>query len=76
MKPKNPDEVMRALAEADRAPGWNNRARTIRRFDVPGNFGRGCALYVVPYRRFAYNRQERATAAHWRGQGQPQGGAA
>jgi hypothetical protein len=76
MKPKNSDEVTRALLEADRTPGWNNRARTIRRFDVPGDFGRGCALYVVPYRRFAYNRQERAAAAYWREQGQPQGGAA
>ena len=76
MKPKNPDDVMRALVEADRLPGWNSRSRDVRRFDVPGDFGRGCTLYVVPYRRFAYNRQERATAAYWREQGTPQGGAA
>lgn len=75
MKPQNSDEVMRALADADRAPGWNNRPRTIRRFDVPGDFGRGCTLCVVPYRRFAYNRQERATAAWWREQGTPRGAA-
>lgn len=76
MKAQNSDDVLRALAEADRAPGWNNRSRDVRRFDVPGDFGRGCRLYVVPYRRFAYNRQERATAACWREQGKPQGGAA
>ena len=69
MKPKNTDDVLRALAEADRAPGWNNRARTVRRFDVPGGFGHGCVLYVVPFRRWAYRRQEQATAAYWREQG-------
>ncbi len=76
MKPKNSADVLRALAEADRAPGWNNRARAIRRFDVPGDFGRGCVLYVVPYRRFAYHRQERMTADYWRAQGQSNGTAA
>lgn len=76
MKTQNSDDVLRALAEADRSPGWNNRSRDVRRFDVPGDCGRGCILYVVPYRRFAYNRQERATAAYWREQGRPQGGAA
>lgn len=69
MKTKLPDDVLRALAEAAKAPGWNSRPRTIRRFDLAGGFGHGCTLYVVPYRRFAYNRQERATAAYWREQG-------
>lgn len=75
MKPTLPDAVLRALAEANRAPGWNNRSREIRRFDVAGNFGRGCTLHVVPYRRFAYNRQERQGAA-WHAQHRPQGTAA
>lgn len=76
MKPRNSDHVMQALAEADHAPGWNNRPRTIRRFDVPGGFGHGCTLYVVPYRRFANRRQELATAA-WRHElGRPHGTAA
>lgn len=77
MKPKPlPDEVIAALAEAARAPGWNNRSRDVRRFHLAGNFGRGCTLYVVPYRRFAYHRQERMTAAYWRAQGNPKGSAA
>lgn len=76
MKARNSDDVMQALRDADRAPGWNNRPRAIRRFEVPGDFGRGCLLYVVPYRRFAYRRQELATAAYWRECGQPHGDAA
>jgi hypothetical protein len=76
MKPKLSDEVIAALAEADRAPGWNNRSRIVRRFDIAGGFGHGCTLYVVPYRRFAYHRQERMTAAYWRAQGNPKGSAA
>ncbi|HKV65625.1 MAG TPA: hypothetical protein VJN66_04515 [Rhodanobacteraceae bacterium] len=71
-----PDAVLRALTEADRAPGWNNRPRTIHRFDLAGDFGRGCTLYVVPFRRFAYRRQERMTADYWRAQGKPKGTAA
>ena len=53
--------VTAALAAADRSPGWNNRPRDVRRFDVGT-----CALYVVPYRRWAYRRQEQQTAAWWR----------
>lgn len=75
MKPRNSDAVMRALAEADRTPGWNNRPRKVRRFDVPGGFGHGCKLFVVPYRRFAYRRQELATAAYRCEQGRPHGAA-
>jgi hypothetical protein len=48
-----PANVRHALAAADRAPGWNNRDGCIRRFDL-----NGCALYVVPFRRWAYRRQE------------------
>lgn len=76
MKPKLSDEVIAALAEADRAPGWNNRSRDVRRFELAGDFGRGCTLYVVPYRRFAYRRQERMTADYWRAQDKPKGSAA
>lgn len=59
-KSRLPVEVLRALTEADHAPGWNNRSRTIRRFNISGDFGRGCTLYVVPFRRFAYRRHEQA----------------
>jgi hypothetical protein len=54
-------EVLAALIAADRSPGWNNRPRELRRFDL-GN----CALYVVPFRRWAYRRQEQQTAEWWR----------
>ncbi len=53
-------QIRAALAAADRSPGWNMRADTIRRFDVGT-----CALYVVPYRRWAYRRQEQQGEA-WR----------
>ena len=53
-----------ALAEADRAPGWNNRRPDVRRFTLPGNFGHDCTLYVVPFRRWAYRRIEQQ-AAQW-----------
>ena len=77
MKPKLPDDVVLALREAERSPGWNNRSRDVRRFDLAGGCGHGCTLYVVPYRRFRYNRQERITADYWRAQGQePKGTAA
>ena len=62
MRPKLSENVLRALTEADRTPGWNSRAPEIRRFEIAGNFGRGCTLYVVPFRRFAYQRQERLAA--------------
>ena len=48
-----PDDVVKALREADRAPGWNNRSRDVRRFALGD-----CLLYVVPFRRFAYRRIE------------------
>lgn len=53
--------VVAALAAADRSPGWNNRPRHVQRFDVGT-----CVLYVVPYRCWAYRRQEQQTAAWWR----------
>lgn len=77
MKPRISDDVLRALSESDRAPGWNNRSRDVRVFWIPGDYGRDCTLYVVPYRRWAYRRQERATADYWRAQGRaPEGTAA
>jgi hypothetical protein len=60
--------VVAALAAADRSPGWNNRPRDVQRFDVGT-----CALYVVPYRRWAYRRQEQQTAAWWRVHGREVG---
>lgn len=53
-----PRDVLAALAAANRSPGWNNRPRDVQRFNVGT-----CALYVVPYRRWAYRRQERRAAA-------------
>ncbi|MBN8714415.1 MAG: hypothetical protein J0H50_10660 [Xanthomonadales bacterium] len=57
-----PADVLHALAAADRAPGWNNRDGCIRRFDLDG-----CALYVVPFRRWAWHTRERL-AAQWQHQ--------
>ena len=54
-----PAEVLHALAAADRKPGWNNRSREVKQFAVGG-----CKLYIVPYRCWAYRRQERL-AAEW-----------
>jgi len=61
-----PDNVLRALANAERTPGWNNRPRDVRRFDLPNCYGHEpCALYVVPFRCWAYRRIERQ-AQDWR----------
>lgn len=54
-------EVLAALAAADRKRGWNSRSRDVQRF-VLGY----CALYVVPFRCWAYRRQEQQAAAWWR----------
>ena len=54
-----PDEVLQALAAAGRKPGWNNRSREVKRFALGQ-----CELLVVPYRCWAYHRQERL-AAEW-----------
>ncbi len=55
-----PDDVLRALANADRSPGWNNRRGDVQRFEMGT-----CVLYVVPFRRWAYRRTERQ-AELWR----------
>ncbi|MBS0589504.1 MAG: hypothetical protein JSR65_02565 [Proteobacteria bacterium] len=67
MKPKLADEVLHALHAADRKPGWNNRSADVRRFEI-GRYGLECTLYVVPFRRWAYRRQELASAAYWQAQ--------
>jgi len=54
-------DVLSALAAADRSPGWNSRQRDVQRFELEH-----CTLYVVPFRRWAYRRQEQQTAAWWR----------
>ena len=59
-----PVAVLAALAAADRSPGWNSRPRDVQRFDI-GQF----SLYVVPFRRWAYRRQEQQAAAWWRTHG-------
>jgi len=53
-----PEDVLAALAAADRKPGWNSRPRDVQQFEL-GH----CALYVVPFRRWAYRLQEQQTAA-------------
>ncbi len=65
MIPKLSDGVLAALEQTKRAPGWNNRSRDVSQFQLTGNYGRDCTLYVVPFRRWAYRRQEQQAAA-WR----------
>ena len=68
MKTTLPAEVTTALAQAGRAPGWNNRPDTVRRFDLANCYGHEpCALYVVPFVAWAYRRQRKAIAA-WQAQ--------
>ena len=55
-----PHDVTAALVATHRSPGWNNRSSDVQRFVVGA-----CTLYVVPYRRWAYRRQERLTV-EWR----------
>ena len=59
-----PSEVLAALAAADRKPGWNSRPRDVQRFELGS-----CDLYVVPFRCWAYRRQEQQSAAWWRAHG-------
>ena len=56
------DDLIRALAKAERTPGWNNRNPAIRSFRV----GR-CVVYVVPARAWAYRQMERNIRA-WQAQ--------
>lgn len=58
-----PKNVRAALVAADRSPGWNSRPRDVQQFELAD-----CTLYVVPFRRWAYRRQEQQTAAWWRSQ--------
>ena len=53
-----PEDLLRALGLTARTPGWNTRPRGVRRFDVGA-----CVVYVVPFRRWAYRRQEQQEAA-------------
>jgi len=57
---KQVDDVSLALQRADRSPGWNNRSRDVMRFELGD-----CVLYVVPFRRWAYRRDEMRAEA-WR----------
>ena len=68
MKPTLPENVLTALANAERSPGWNNRRRDVQRFTLPNCYGHApCELVIVPFARWAYRRQEKAAAA-WRAQ--------
>lgn len=62
--PALPPPILSALAAADRSPGWNNRPRDVLCFELDA-----CLLYVVPFRRWAYRRQEQQTTAWWRTHG-------
>ena len=68
MKPTLAHDVVQALANAQRTPGWNNRNPAIRRFEI-GRYGLDCTLYVVPARAWACRRAERDAQA-WRAQAQ------
>lgn len=59
-----PADVKRALREADRGPGWNNRPRDVRRFLLTKPYGDPCALFVVPFACWAYRRRD-LLAAEW-----------
>jgi len=59
MKRNLSDEVLKALRESGRGPGWNNRSANVRRFEI-GCYGLQCTLYVVPFRRWAYRRDQHA----------------
>ena len=56
------DDVVQALANAQRTQGWNNRNSAIRCFEID-RYGLGCILYVVPARAWAYHRAERNAQA-------------
>lgn len=59
MKAKLPDDVMRAIEQAKRTQGWNNRRDDVQRFELANVYGHEpCTLYVVPCRRWAYRRWE------------------
>lgn len=63
MNDKLRDRVMRAIEQARRTPGWNNRSAKVQRFELahPGNT-ECCVLFVVPCKRWAYRRWERRLA--------------
>ncbi|WP_146217298.1 hypothetical protein [Dyella sp. AtDHG13] len=50
-------DLEKLLAATARTPGWNNRPRDIRQYQLGS-----CVLYVVPYRRWAWHRREREIA--------------
>lgn len=57
------ESLGRALKSTERSPGWNNRPRDVRHFELRGPRGETCTLFVVPYRRWAYRRIERQAQA-------------
>lgn len=59
----NPQDVIDAVAYAERSSGWNNRCPDVRTFDLPNRWGHErCKLYVVPARVWADRTWERQTA--------------
>lgn len=70
MKATLPDDVIRAIEQAKRTAGWNNRRGDVQRFELANVYGHEpCTLYVVPCRRWAYRRWERQTAERQRRHG-------
>lgn len=67
MKSNLSEEVLAALRVAERSSGWNNRSGDVRRFELD-YYGQATTLYVVPFRRWAYRRQELQTAEYQREQ--------
>jgi len=59
-KPGLSDDLRAALAAARRAPGWNSRPPTVKRFELGP-----CTLYVVPFCRWAYRRRDKRADAWW-----------
>ena len=64
----NPQDVIDAIAKAQRTAGWNNRRGDVQAFTLPNRWGHdACRLYVVPARVWAYQAWERQ-AAEWQRQ--------
>lgn len=60
MKTKLPNDVLVALEQAKRGPGWNNRKPEVRCFDLESRWGEEpCRLLVVPAVAFTRNAERR-----------------
>ena len=62
-------EILDALADCTRTPGWNMRRREIRRFTVGGKYGAPCTLICVPAAFWVFHRAQAQADAWQREQG-------